>query len=79
VRDLRWPPDEYDSYARHLVSLVAQGASAHDLAKHLEKLRTTAIGLRPDPERDAATAAEIIEALLADERSFKSMKHATGR
>jgi hypothetical protein len=57
------PADEYDSYAPHIVTLVSEGASVGKVAAHLGKLRIGAIGLGPDPHRDAEVAAEIIEVL----------------
>jgi hypothetical protein len=60
------PADEYDSYAPHIVSLVTQGCSVAQLARHLEELRTDAIGLEANPERDNEIANEIVETLRND-------------
>ena len=57
------PADEYDSYAPHIVSLVLGGASACDVAVHLDKLRTQSIGLSADLASDEAFALEVNEAL----------------
>ena len=57
------PADEYDNYAPHIVSLVSQGCSVPMLARHLGDLRTGAIGVGPNPERDRGIAKEIVEAL----------------
>jgi hypothetical protein len=58
--------DDRERKARDVVSLVTQGCSVAQLARHLEELRTDAIGLEADPERDNEIANEIVEALLAD-------------
>jgi hypothetical protein len=39
------PADEYDSYAPHMVSLVANGCTPADLASHLESLCVNVMGL----------------------------------
>ncbi len=60
------PADEYDSYAPHIVSLVARGCSVAQLARHMEELRTGIIGVEANPERDHEIANEIVEALCGD-------------
>ena len=60
------PADEYDSYAPHIVSLVARGCSVAELTRHMEELRTGIIGVEANPERDHEIAAEIVEALRGD-------------
>jgi hypothetical protein len=57
------PPDEYDSYAPPIVTLVAGGASIDDVRAHLHELRTDTIGVGADPDADALTAREIVDAL----------------
>lgn len=57
------PTDEYDSYAPHIVSMVAQGCSLADLRAHLHWIRTVMIGVEANPERDAEVAGEILESL----------------
>jgi hypothetical protein len=54
------PLDEYDSYAPHVVSLLAAGGSAAQVADHLERLRTGAMGLASDRARDLAVAEELV-------------------
>lgn len=54
------PVDEYDSYAPHIVSLLASGTSKTELAAHLEHIRTVTIGLPADPSRDLKCAEEIL-------------------
>ena len=54
------PADEYDSYAPHIVSMVAQGGSLEGLCAHLESIRLETIGVGPDPVRDREIANEIL-------------------
>ena len=63
VPGIAGPADEYDGYAPHIVTMALAGASAHDLALHLSKLRTRSMGLREDPASDEVFALEVIEAL----------------
>lgn len=60
------PADEYDCYAPRIVSLVAQGCSAARLARHLEQIRTSTIGLDARPERDSEIAHELVASLRKD-------------
>lgn len=60
------PADEYDSFAPHIVSMVAQGCTVDQLSNHLEKLRTGTIGVEVNPERDADIASEIIAAIRSE-------------
>ena len=57
------PADEYDSYAPHIVSMVAQGCSIEELFRHLGVIRVETIGVESDPSRDREIASEILEAL----------------
>ena len=57
------PADEYDDYAPHIVSLVAQGTSIEQLAQHLETIRTQAIGVEANRSHDRDIAKEIIRTL----------------
>lgn len=57
------PADEYDSYAPHLVSIVAQDCSRELLCAHLEALRKDTIGVEADRETDCEIADEIIKAI----------------
>jgi hypothetical protein len=57
------PADEYDSYAPHIVSMVAQGCSREQLCAHLEASRTETMGVGANRERDWEFAGEIIEAV----------------
>ena len=66
------PVDEYDSYAHHIVSMVAQGCLAEQLSSYLEKLRTGVLGMQANPECDADIASEIMK-LCAVRRSNKAL------
>lgn len=57
------PADEYDGYAPQIVSMVARGGSVEALSEHLQRLRTDAIGVEADSDRDAEVAEEIVAAL----------------
>ena len=57
------PADEYDGYAPHIVSLVAQGTSIEQLTRHLEDLRTRIIGVEANRNYDRNIAKEIIRKL----------------
>jgi hypothetical protein len=54
------PADEYDGYAPHIVSMVAQGCSLEQLCAHLENIRVKTIGVGADPRRDREIATEIL-------------------
>ena len=57
------PKDEYDSYAPHIVSLVAQGCSVEELIGHLRTLRLAMVCMRDREEHDTEIATEIIARL----------------
>lgn len=57
------PDDEYDSYAPHIVSMVAQGCSIEQLCEHLRGFRVNTIGVYSNASRDREIATEIVEAL----------------
>ena len=57
------PADEYDSYAPHIVSMVAQGCSLEALQTHLQRIGKVTTGVQASPDREAEVAGEIIEAL----------------
>ena len=54
------PANEYDSYAPHIVSLVAQDCTVGQLSAHLHEVRTVTMGLPAEPENDASIAKKII-------------------
>ena len=64
------PADEYDSYAPHIVSMVAQGCSREQLCNHLGSVRVDIIGVGPNEATDREIALEIIQALR--DRSFQT-------
>ena len=57
------PADEYDSYAAHVVSIVARGCSFEQLCTHLRGIRVDTIGVEPNPGRDGEVANEILKVL----------------
>lgn len=57
------PADEYDSYAPHIVSMVARGCSREQLRAHLAALRPGITGLDGDHETDWEIAGDIISAI----------------
>jgi hypothetical protein len=61
------PADEYDSYAPHIVSMVARGCSREHLCAYLETIRTDTIGVGTNHEKDWEIAGEIIEAIRGRE------------
>lgn len=60
------PADEYDSYAPHIVSLVAQGYSAEQILEHLQRLRSGMVCMRENPQHDIEIADEIIATLCSN-------------
>jgi len=60
------PADEYDSYAPHIVSMVAQGCSQEQLCTHLGTVRTDTMQVRANRERDWEIASEIIQAVRGE-------------
>lgn len=54
-----WPPDEYDSYIPHILSLLGDGYGADRIASHLEFARTQQMGLPSSPSRDLEYARRI--------------------
>ncbi|MGR3275958.1 hypothetical protein ACSYAD_12680 [Acaryochloris marina NIES-2412] len=60
------PADEYDSYAPHIVSLVAQDYSAEQILEHLQRLRSSMVCMRENPQHDIEIADEIIATLRSN-------------
>ena len=46
------PPDEYENYAPHIITLIREGADDFKLVAHLRELERVAMGLRPSPPDD---------------------------
>ena len=65
------PADEYDSYAPHVVSMVAGGCSPEDLAAHLEYLSINTLGVGSNCSASAKFAAEIIRTLQPSNTSVE--------
>jgi hypothetical protein len=56
------PADEYDGYAPHIVSMVAQGCSLEQLCGQLEEIRVD-MGIGPFGGTDRDIAIEVLRAL----------------
>jgi hypothetical protein len=56
-------PDEYDAYAPHIVSLVAEGTTDFRLAHHLSSVQTEQMGVPATPALNIQVAQRIIAAL----------------
>jgi hypothetical protein len=54
--------DEYDSYAQHLHSMAANGASASELEAYLVRTELELMGLAPDHRRARRVAALLLRA-----------------
>ena len=57
------PPDEYDSYAPPIVSLVSDGMNAWQLAHHLTGLQTEELGVESTPAQNLTIAQRIVDSL----------------
>jgi hypothetical protein len=57
------PLDEYDSYAPHIVSMVAAGCTQVELCRHLQNLRTGNMGVSDNPMQDNEVASAILRSL----------------
>jgi hypothetical protein len=57
------PAEEYDSYAPHIVSMVAGGCSAQALVAHLEQLSIDTMGVGSNLRASTKFAAEIMRTL----------------
>ena len=57
-------PNEYASYAPHLASLAARGATVPELAEELARIQTGMMGVVPRAENDLR-CARALAALLA--------------
>ena len=54
------PPNEYDSYAPPILSMLAKGADVEKIAAHLGRIQTVDMGLGgPWPEKDNQIAEEL--------------------
>lgn len=57
------PPDEFDAYAPHIVSLVSDGATEFRIANHLSELQTGQFGVAATPAVNIQVARRILTAL----------------
>ncbi|OGH60565.1 MAG: hypothetical protein A3G34_10555 [Candidatus Lindowbacteria bacterium RIFCSPLOWO2_12_FULL_62_27] len=58
------PPDEYDTYAPKIHSMLQRGCSVDELAKHLDKLITEDMGLKAEvgvSEYESTMAKNIVD------------------
>ena len=53
--------DEYDSYVPGVCSLLDNGATAEQIATHLDKIATESMGLRSNIKNCYATADKLLE------------------
>jgi hypothetical protein len=67
------PPNEYDTYAPHIVGLLARGATVEEVTDHLEHCRTRAMGLRRDRAADRKLA-EMLVSLWRERRLLESRR-----
>jgi hypothetical protein len=63
------PSDEYDSYAPHIVSMVAAGCSVDELANHLESLAVETMGIGPSSSRSRAHSSEFASQIMGSLRA----------
>jgi len=55
------PPDEYDSYAPPILTMLRNGCDEEKLEHHLAAIQSVNMGLEPLPERDQKIAAELVD------------------
>ena len=65
------PADEYDSYAPHVVSMVAAGCTVEELASHLGNLSSARMGVGSNLKANATYAAQIIAVLRPSNTSLE--------
>jgi hypothetical protein len=53
--------DEYDSYVPQVYSLLQSGATAEQIADHLDKIATERIGLNPNLKHSLLTAHKLLD------------------
>jgi hypothetical protein len=63
------PPDEYDSYAPHIVSMVKAGWSVDELANHLESLAVETMGVGLSSTRSRVHSSEVASQILRSLRA----------
>jgi hypothetical protein len=55
------PPNEYDSYAPAILTMLMQGASVENITHHLGVIQKVSMGLDPWPDRDRRIATMLVE------------------
>ena len=63
------PPNEYDSYAPHVLGMLQQGATSDEIRDHLEHTREETMGLGPRTPLSTSYDAKIASDLEAWWRS----------
>jgi len=58
--DDQGPMDEYDSYARQVLSMLMQGCDTRELQRWIGLIRTDSMGLKTDPASDSETARKLV-------------------
>jgi hypothetical protein len=53
--------DEYDSYVPHVYSLLESGATAEQIAAHLDKIATEGMGLKSNMDHCRLTAYKLLD------------------
>jgi hypothetical protein len=53
--------DEYDSYVPHVYSLLQSGATADQIADHLEEIATERMGLKSNKKHSLVTAHSLLD------------------
>jgi hypothetical protein len=64
-----WPDDEYDIYVADVIAAVRRGASADDVAVHLERIQVERMELQPTPDRNRSVAEAIVTTLRRQSES----------
>jgi len=54
------PPDEYDSYAPTILTMLRNGCDEKQLERHLAAIESANMGLEPSQEKDQQIAAELV-------------------
>ena len=60
VAEIPEAADEYDSYIPDVFALLQKGATAKDLAAHLDAITLYTIGLSPNAQRSSAAASALL-------------------
>jgi hypothetical protein len=63
------PPDEYDPYAPHIVSMVQNGCTIGELAAHLDHLSADTMGVGPSSAASRAHSLEFSTQIISKLRN----------